>query len=47
MSPQRLYLGIKFIDEVVSWAENGAHNSFAEKIEEVAALACNASSLYE
>ena len=45
MSPQRLYLGVKFIDEVVSWAENGAHNSFAEKFEEVAALACNASSL--
>ena len=47
MSPQRLYLGIKFIDEGVRWAENGARNSFAEKIEGVATLAHNANSLYD
>lgn len=47
MSPQSLYVGIKFIDEVVRWAENSARNSFAEKIEGVATLAHNANSLYD
>ena len=47
MSPQSLYVGIKFIDEIVRWAENGARNSFAEKIEGVATLAHNANSLYD
>jgi hypothetical protein len=47
MSPQGLYVGVRFVDETLDWLDNNSKGAFDNKIEKAATLACNANGLYE
>jgi hypothetical protein len=47
MAPQGIYVGIRFLEETLAWAQTFTTEGLSKQVEEIAVLTCNNNGIYE